>query len=295
LKIIARQFWLRLAIPCAILTLALAGSSAAQTHSITFVNRCVQQVWLAELAPSTAAEVVPKSWALAPRCSSCAKGCNAITNTCNCTTNADCRFGAPAGTQAATCNAGHCVDSAELLIPEGWSGRFWPRTRCSGGSSDFTCKTGQCGDPGSLDCTSVNKSANRATLFEITTGATNGLDNYDVSLVSGYNLPIKVIPLLPRCPDMEEGRLVCQPGDHYAENLLLFKIKPRIRQARSTAKSANRENSPNSRLNPTRASSPVDLECRIPAKCAFFRHRGRESRKLKTRWRSAVDSNSQAT
>jgi hypothetical protein len=43
----------------------------------------------------------------------------------------------------------------------------------------------------------VNKSANRATLFEITTGATNGLDNYDVSLVSGYNLPIRVIPLLP--------------------------------------------------------------------------------------------------
>ena len=49
--------------------------------------------------------------------------------------------------------------------------------------------------------------------------------------------------------------------------------------------------SPNSRLNPTRASSPVDLECRIPAKCAFFRHRGRESRKLKTRWRSGWDSN----
>jgi hypothetical protein len=177
--------------------LALAGSSAAQTHSITFVNRCFQQVWLAELAPSTSAEVVPKSWALAPQCSSCAKGCNATTNTCNCTTNADCRFGAPAGTKAATCNAGHCVDSAELLIPEGWSGRFWPRTRCSGGPSNFTCKTGQCGDPGSLDCTSVNKSANRATLFEITTGGTNGLDNYDVSLVSGYNLPIKVIPLLP--------------------------------------------------------------------------------------------------
>src|SRR6266404_845998 len=171
LKIIARQFWFRVAIPCTVLMLALAGSSAAQTHTITFVNRCYQQVWLAELAPSTGADVVPKSWALAPQCSSCAKGCNAITNTCNCTTNADCRFGAPAGTEAAKCNAGHCVDSAELLIPEGWSGRFWPRTRCSGGSSDFTCKTGQCGDPGSLDCTSVNKSANRATLFEITTGA----------------------------------------------------------------------------------------------------------------------------
>jgi hypothetical protein len=33
----------------------------------------------------------------------------------------------------------------------------------------------------------------------------------------------------------------------------------------------------------------VDLECRIPAKRAFFRQRGRESRKLKTRWRSEMN------
>src|SRR5437879_11658603 len=35
----------------------------------------------------------------------------------------------------------------------------------------------------------------------------------------------------------------------------------------------------NSRLNPDESSSPVDLGCRIPAKCAFFTQRGRESRK----------------
>jgi hypothetical protein len=201
-----RQYWaFRLGILCAVAVLVLPGSSAAQTHNITFVNRCIQQVWLAELAPSSGAEVTPTTgWALAPRCSAapgapkiCAAGCDANTGRCKCTTDAECRFGAPAGTQTATCNAGHCVNSTELQIPEGWSGRFWPRTRCSGGSSDFTCKTGQCGEPGNLDCTSVNKSANRATLFEITTGGTNGLDNYDVSLVSGYNLPIRVIPILP--------------------------------------------------------------------------------------------------
>jgi len=201
-----RHHWaFGLGILCTVAVLVLPGSSAAQTHNVTFVNRCLQQVWLAELAPSSGAEVTPTTgWALAPRCPAapgspkiCAKGCDLNTGTCKCTTDAECKFGAPAGTQTATCSAGHCVNSTELLIPEGWSGRFWPRTRCSGGSSNFTCKTGQCGDPGNLDCTTVNKSANRATLFEITTGATNGLDNYDVSLVSGYNLPVRVIPILP--------------------------------------------------------------------------------------------------
>jgi len=43
-------------------------------------------------------------------------------------------------------------------------------------------------------------SANQATLFEITGGGTAPnptLDNYDVSLVSGYNIPIKVTPDIP--------------------------------------------------------------------------------------------------
>jgi hypothetical protein len=35
----------------------------------------------------------------------------------------------------------------------------------------------------------------------------------------------------------------------------------------------------NSRLNPNESSSPVDLECRIPAKCASFTQLIRESRK----------------
>jgi hypothetical protein len=51
----------------------------------------------------------------------------------------------------------------------------------------------------------------------------------------------------------------------------------------------------NSRLNPDEASSLVDLERRIPAKCAFFAQLMRESRKLKTRWRSRVNSYSRAT
>jgi hypothetical protein len=47
----------------------------------------------------------------------------------------------------------------------------------------------------------------------------------------------------------------------------------------------------NSRLNPDEAGSLVDLERRIPAQCAFFAQLMRESRKLKTRWRSGSNSN----
>jgi hypothetical protein len=60
----------------------------------------------------------------------------------------------------------------------------------------------------------------------------------------------------------------------------LFKVKRQIHlQAKSTAKSANREKFPKLAFEPDETGSPVDLGCRIPAKCAFFRQRGRESRK----------------
>ena len=77
-----------------------------------------------------------------------------------------------------------------------------------------------------------------------------------------------------------------------ATTLLLFKVRRQVHlQAKSTAQSANREKSPKLAFGPDDTGSPVDLGCRISAKCAFFRQRGRESRKLKTRWRSESNSN----
>ena len=68
------------------------------------------------------------------------------------------------------------------------------------------------------------------------------------------------------------SRLNLAPIKRTGNNILLFNVKRQVRrQAKSTAKSANREKSQNSRLNPDETSSPVDHECRIPAKCAFFR------------------------
>ena len=108
-------------------------------------------------------------------------------------------FGAPAGTPTATCAAGVCVTSVQLAIPQAWSGRFWPRTGCSGSSSTFVCQTGQCGPPtgGNIDCTLQNATANQATLFELSAAGTGGIDNFDVSLVSGYNIPLGVTVQLP--------------------------------------------------------------------------------------------------
>jgi Thaumatin family len=210
---IVRQLWrqlgLRFSVPCTILMLAMAGSAAAQTHTVTFRNLCAKQIWLAEKAPSVSSDVVPTNWALAPRCSNlpgapkiCASGQSCQAGTCTCATDADCTFGAAAGTVTATCDTtttpGLCVRSTSLSLAVGWSGRFWPRTGCSGGASNFSCQTGQCGTPpGKIDCTEQGASANLATLFEISSGGTAAVDNYDVSLVSGYNVPIAVKPILP--------------------------------------------------------------------------------------------------
>ena len=92
-------------------------------------------------------------------------------------------------------------NSATICIPAGWGGRFWGRTGCTrGGGNVLTCRTGQCGPPyplaGQLQC---HVSANPpTTLFEPTFDSL-GVDFYDVSLVSGYNVPLEVTPSTAGC------------------------------------------------------------------------------------------------
>ena len=171
------------------------GVAAAQySHSAQFINNCQLgtnsgPVWLAELGSPP---IAPANWELAGKCTTsnqCAanQSCNS-NGLCTCASNSDCR--------GATCQAGVCANSVTLSLGQGWSGRFWGRTGCAGTGASLTCGTGDCA--GQLDCNANGgRSANTATLFEPTLAAANGIDFYDVSVASGYNLQLKVTAIPP--------------------------------------------------------------------------------------------------
>jgi len=84
-------------------------------------------------------------------------------------------------------------ESKTITAPASWGGRFWGRTHCSQDSTGkFSCITGDCGS-GKIEC-SGNGGALPATLAEFTLDGAGGLDFFDVSLVDGYNLPMRVVP-----------------------------------------------------------------------------------------------------
>jgi hypothetical protein len=176
---------------------AVANSST--NHEIDFTNNCPQPVWIAIF--NSATDVIPSSWELAPACrAGGANVCPGAGSTCQagqCTCPAaspsdttNC-FGAPC---VASATSGFvCQTQATLQTPAAFSSsRIWGRTGCTGSGASLSCQTGDCN--GQLDCSAQPKpgTANRATLFEMSLAALGSQDNYDVSLVSGYNLPVVV-------------------------------------------------------------------------------------------------------
>ncbi|XP_010459595.1 PREDICTED: pathogenesis-related protein 5-like [Camelina sativa] len=87
--------------------------------------------------------------------------------------------------------------SVTLTASPGWSGRFWGRTGCNFDASGVgKCVTGDCG--GKLKCAGAG-GAPPATLAEFTIGTPGPRSNsvqdfYDVSLVDGYNVQMKITP-----------------------------------------------------------------------------------------------------
>jgi hypothetical protein len=82
-----------------------------------------------------------------------------------------------------------------LQIPDTFSGRFWGRTACTFDAAGHgSCQSADCG--GRLAC-GGNIGMPPATLAEVTLGPGVGVtfDDYDVSLVDGYNLPITFVPV----------------------------------------------------------------------------------------------------
>ncbi len=79
--------------------------------------------------------------------------------------------------------------SQPVSAPAGWSGRFWGRTGCNFDANGLgKCVTGDCG--GVLECNGAG-GAPPATLVQVVVGDGDP-DQYDVSLVNGYNLPLQI-------------------------------------------------------------------------------------------------------
>ena len=111
--------------------------------------------------------------------------------------------------------------TTSVTLSAGWSGRFWPRTACSGSDTSLVCETGQCGPSsgGNIDCTVQGATANDATLFELSSAAAGGTDNFDVSLVSGYNVPVVVTVQLPADQAVWEPNTIYAAGTQIVETI----------------------------------------------------------------------------
>ncbi|EIW66392.1 hypothetical protein TREMEDRAFT_35226, partial [Tremella mesenterica DSM 1558] len=91
-------------------------------------------------------------------------------------------------------------NSTQFQVDDGWtSGRVWARTGCVQGPQGLTCLTGGCGIWHGLIVNSSATGAPPATLAEFTLSP-SGVDNYDISLVDGFNVPLNIYPSVTSCP-----------------------------------------------------------------------------------------------
>ncbi|WVQ67290.1 uncharacterized protein L199_005485 [Kwoniella botswanensis] len=85
-------------------------------------------------------------------------------------------------------------------VPGNWTaGRIWARTGCTIDESGlFVCLTGSCGNGTAIDAACLTTNDPPATLAEFTLSFDKE-DNYDISLVDGYNLPLNIYPSDQNC------------------------------------------------------------------------------------------------
>ncbi|KAJ4446052.1 hypothetical protein ANN_12738 [Periplaneta americana] len=98
-------------------------------------------------------------------------------------------------TVPSACRGGDCIHqppTRSVNVEDSWAGRFWARTGCNfGGSGYGRCVTGDCGNK--LHCNETEVMS-LATVAEITLAGFGGKDYYDVSFLSGFNVPVQMKP-----------------------------------------------------------------------------------------------------
>ncbi|KAF8209572.1 thaumatin-like protein [Mycena galopus ATCC 62051] len=105
-----------------------------------------------------------------------------------------------------------------FTVPSDWEGRIWGRRKCdfSKNPGPNSCLTGGCN--GGLHCdVKTGTGVPPATLAEFKFNGAAGTDFFDVSLVDGYNLPMRIdnnigcgipscpVDLGPNCPADQKG------------------------------------------------------------------------------------------
>ncbi|XP_073133024.1 thaumatin-like protein [Henckelia pumila] len=84
----------------------------------------------------------------------------------------------------------------KLTVPDGTVGRIWARTGCSFDETGRgKCQTGNCDDL--LQCENYGESP--VTAFRYRLDIFNDLDFIDLSLVDGFNVPVKATPDSGQC------------------------------------------------------------------------------------------------
>ncbi|BES99051.1 Thaumatin family [Nesidiocoris tenuis] len=96
-----------------------------------------------------------------------------------------------------------------IYVAGDWAGRIWARTSCESGR----CATGDCGNR--IECDGAG-GVPPVSLAEITLSGYGGVDFYDISLVDGYNLPIKMFPISGYA-GRGAGRYDCTPAGCQAD------------------------------------------------------------------------------
>ncbi|KAL7418585.1 hypothetical protein Q5752_007043 [Cryptotrichosporon argae] len=90
--------------------------------------------------------------------------------------------------------------STSFDVADDWTaGRVWARTGCAtADDGTFACLTGGCdsGAGGEVTCSTTDQPP--ATLAEFTLSS-SGADNYDISLVDGFNIPLSIAPSDSAC------------------------------------------------------------------------------------------------